>query len=148
LACSLRLAKNAGQDWALAAMTHPGAAQLITMTVMGDYLSSHTPEEGPGGVSKGLHTMARRQPGQVLCYACQEPGHVIANCPHRAESKGAPGMKLAETNQARHISAQTTVRKTWRTQWMQPDDVRRWTWLNGGWQPPLKIFSSCPKTST
>jgi len=39
--------------------------------------------------------MTRGRRGQVLCYGCQEPGHVIANCPHRAESKGVTGMAVA-----------------------------------------------------
>jgi len=53
------------------------------------------PEEGPGGVSGGLHTMTRGRRGQLICYGYQEPGHVIANCPHHTESKGAPGTAVA-----------------------------------------------------
>jgi len=30
----------------------------------------------------------------VTCYGCQELGHVIANCPHRAEGTSAPGATL------------------------------------------------------
>ena len=42
---------KAGQDWVLATMTRPGAAHLITVTAVGDYLSSHM---GHGGESGGL----------------------------------------------------------------------------------------------
>jgi len=44
---------EASQDWVLVAMMHLGAVHLITVTVMGDYLSAPLPEEKPGVVTEG-----------------------------------------------------------------------------------------------
>ena len=121
-------------------MMRPGAAHLITMTAVGNYCS-HIPEEGPRGANGCLHTMTNGRRGRVLCYSCQEPGHVIANCPHRAKSKGAPGIAVAY--QARHICTPTTVRTTWRMQWMSTDDWRRQRQRKDKWASTQKQNSSC-----
>ena len=107
---------EAGQVWVLAALTRPGAEQIPTVAAAGDYLSTHMPEESPPGDSGALHALRGGLRGPVQCYGCQELGHVITNCPHRAEGAGAQGATLTYNGQARRISAPTPVRKKWRMQ--------------------------------
>ena len=85
---------EAGQVWVLVALTRPRAEQITTVAAAGDYLSTHMPEEGPPGDSGALHALRGRWRGPVQCYGCQELGHVITNCPHRAEGAGAQGATL------------------------------------------------------
>jgi len=85
---------EAGQVWVLAALTRPGAEHITMVAGAGDYLSTHMPEEGPPGDSGALHALRGGRWGPVQCYGCQKLGHVISNCPHRAEGAGAQGATL------------------------------------------------------
>ena len=79
----------------LAAMTRPGAAPIITVVAVGDYLTTHIPEEGPAGESGTVDTLTRGRRGPMACYGCQELGHIIDNCPHWAAGPSTPGATLA-----------------------------------------------------
>ena len=81
----------AGEAWVIAAMTRPGAEQITMVTAAGEYLSTHVPEDGPVGDCGALHALTHgRQGVPVQCFSCQEMGHIIANCPHKAQGTGTP----------------------------------------------------------
>jgi len=80
----------------LEALTRPGAENITTIVAAGEYLSTHVPEDGPVGDGGAVHALTRgRRGGPIQCYGCQETGHVIANCPHRAQGASALGATLA-----------------------------------------------------
>jgi len=77
----------AGETWVLAAMTGPGEEQITTVTVAGEYLSTHVPEEGPVGGGGVLHALTRGRRGRpVQCFGCQEMGHIIMVSNPQAET--------------------------------------------------------------
>jgi hypothetical protein len=83
-----------GEAWVLAAMTRPGAEQITTVAAAGEYLSTHVPEDGPVGEDGAVHALTRGRRGPVQCFGCQESGHVIDNCPHRAQGTSTLGATL------------------------------------------------------
>jgi len=85
---------EAGEAWVLAAMTRPGAEHIITVAAAGEYLSTHVSEDGLLGDGGAVHALTRGRRGPVQCFGCQESGHVIANCAHRAQGTSAPGATL------------------------------------------------------
>jgi len=85
---------EAGEAWVLVAMTRPGAEQITTVAAAGEYLSTHVPEDGLVGEGGAVHALTRGRRGPVQCFGCQESGHVIANCAHRAQGTSAPGATL------------------------------------------------------
>ena len=86
---------EAGEAWMLAAMTRPGAEHITTVAAAGEYLSTHVPEDGPVGDSGAVHALTRGRRGwHVQCFGCEETGHVVANCPHRAQGTSALGATL------------------------------------------------------
>ena len=106
---------EAGEAWVLAAMTRPGAEQITTVAAAGEYLSTHVSEDGLVGDSSALHALTRGRRGPVQCFGCQESGHVIANCAHRAQGTSAPGATLtynplSAPHQRTSTSAQNMVR--------------------------------------
>ena len=84
LTCSAWLEKQA---WVLAAMTQ----QITMVTAAGEYLGTHVPKDCPVGDGVTLHALTRgRRGGPVQCFGSQEMGHIIANCPHKAQGTSAP----------------------------------------------------------
>jgi len=51
----INMFSEAGQAWMLA----PGAAQIITVFVVGDYSSTHMPEEGPAREISAVHAVGK-----------------------------------------------------------------------------------------
>ena len=87
---------EADQQWVLEALTRPGAENISTIVAAGEYLSTHVPEDGPVDAGGAVHALTRGlRGGPVQCYGCQETGHVITNCPHRAQGANALGAPLA-----------------------------------------------------
>jgi len=99
-------------------MTQPGAENIITLVTVGEYLSTHVPEDGPVRDSGVLHALTHGWPGGPIQYfGCQEMGHVVANCPHRAQGASALGATLpynwpSMTHQHSNTSAHNVARET------------------------------------
>jgi len=86
---------EADQAWVLEALTRPGAENITRIVVAGEYLSTHVPEDGPVGDGVAAHALTRSQRGgPIQCFGCQETGHVVTNCPHRAQGASALGAIL------------------------------------------------------
>jgi len=84
------------QQWVLEAMTRLGAENITTIVAAGEYLSTHVPEDGPILDYGAVHAlMCGQRGGPIQCYSCQESGHVITNCPHKAQDASALGATLA-----------------------------------------------------
>jgi len=66
------------------------------------YLCTHMPEDGLVGDSGSVHALMRGLRGPMLCFGCQEPGHVITNCPHLAEITSTPGATLTYNRPSAH----------------------------------------------
>ena len=64
------------------------------MVVVGNYSSTHMPEEGPAGEISAVHALTRGLQGPVAYYDCQELGHIITNCPHRVEGTSGQSVTL------------------------------------------------------
>jgi len=138
---------EADQQWVLEALTRPGAENITTIVVAGEYLSTHVPEDGPVGDGVTVHALTRgRRGGPIQCYGCQETGHVIANCPHRAQGASALGATLAYNlpctpHQRSDTSAQDMARK------MEVTAFRRLHWRSAAWTPAPRNFSNCASAS-
>jgi len=86
---------EANETWVLEAMTRPGAESITMIVAAGEYLSTHVPEDGTVGEGGVVHALPRgRRGGHIQCFGCQETGHVVANCPHRAQGASALGATL------------------------------------------------------
>jgi hypothetical protein len=106
-----------GETWVLTAMTRPGAENITMVAAAGEYLSTHVPEEGLVRDEGALHALTHSQrDGPVQCFCCQETGHVITNCPHRAQGASALDATLpynwpSAPHQHPNTSAQDMARK-------------------------------------
>jgi len=110
----INMFSEAGQAWVLAAMTRSGAALIITVAAVGNYLSIHMLEESQAGESCAVHTLTRSARAVGLIWL-QELVHVITNCLHHAEGTSAPGATLADNqpsaaHQCTNTSAQDVAR--------------------------------------
>jgi len=47
------------QAWVLKALTRPGAENITTIVVAGEYLSTHVPEDGPVRDGGAVHALRR-----------------------------------------------------------------------------------------
>jgi len=107
---------EAGEAWVLVAMTRPRAEQITTVAAAGKYLSTCMAEDSLVGDSDAIHALMRGlRGGPVQCFGCQEPGHIINNCPHKAQGTSAPGATLtynwsSAPHQRTDISAQDMAR--------------------------------------
>jgi len=96
----------------------PGAENITPIVAAGEYLSTHVPEDGPVGDGDAVHALTRGQRGgPIQCFGCQETGHVVANCPHRAQGASALGATLpynrpSAPHQPSDTSAQDVARET------------------------------------
>ena len=109
---------EANETWVLEAMTRPGAENITTIVAAGEYLSTHVPEDGTVGDGGAVHALTRgRRGGPIQCLGCQETGHVVANCPHRAQGASALGATLpyirpSAPHQRSDTSVQDVARET------------------------------------
>ena len=79
---------------------------------------THVPEDGPVGGGGAVHALTRgRRGGPIQCFGCQETGHFVVNCPHRAQGASALGATLpynrpSAPHQRSNTSAQDVARET------------------------------------